>query len=718
MRNGLRSGRAVRVAAWASLGAVIAFGVLVPFIVQTRETAILLQNTFGYLLPILLTVVAGLVLCTTGRCRGVELRFWILLTAAASLLFVGETFWTYNAVWGTPTGTPITSPAILLYLAAIALFFFMAVTLSTTGGRSLAHRFGFYLDVAAGVVAFVPAVFLFWTYWAFEAVPDRAYSAAIAAVWVVFGLSMFTAMLAIVVGWKASPWRSWERMIVFSMMLYGLVMTTFPSWYPGVLSAGAAQPDLYTVGLGAGFHILFIGAVYRITADPSQQAVGWSPVRIGPPTASRYWPIAMCLVLVLIGYKAWLLTGQPEAPVVAGSAVVLGILLVTRGWFAELELAYHRRASLHDPHTTAYSSRYLHRTLSELLERDNRTELSLALIRIEDVGTQEGGACVSDAIRCAAALAGEHLGREHGVFRLGADELAVLYRGSADQVQVLVNDLASALSPLDRSYGGAIDLFVGLASHPTHAASATELVSRAREASLMSAGRVRSGVSVWSEHCPATVALGSLQGRQQSWRSREAVIQLADAFDRHASPGGHARAVARLAELVSVQIGLAEEDIEDVTLAAFVHDIGRVATAGSTPCLRRLPGAATCADTRDRVEAGVAILESLRLPEVANMVKHQYERWDGSGWPDGLSGTGIPLGSRILAACDVMHLLLIGDDHHPALPLSQAMEALAREAGASLDPEIVRVLGRVLSDGLLADEMLEPTLPAVVGRSA
>src|SRR5258708_14883945 len=92
---------------------------------------------------------------------------------------------------------------------------------------------------------------------------------------------------------------------------------------------------------------------------------------------------------------------------------------------------------------------------------------------------------------------------------------------------------------------------------------------------------------------------------------------------------------------------------------------------------------------------GAEILEEVDFPyPVAPIVRAHHERWDGSGYPFGLKGEQIPIGARILTAVDCLDALASDRQYRRALPLDEAMEKVASEAGTTLDPQVVEVLAR------------------------
>jgi HD-GYP domain-containing protein (c-di-GMP phosphodiesterase class II) len=80
------------------------------------------------------------------------------------------------------------------------------------------------------------------------------------------------------------------------------------------------------------------------------------------------------------------------------------------------------------------------------------------------------------------------------------------------------------------------------------------------------------------------------------------------------------------------------------------------------------------------------------------LVRHEHERWDGAGYPDGLAGEDIPLGSRIILACDALHAMISDRPYRPALSHETAIEELRRNAGTQFDPRVVDALLALLEE--------------------
>ena len=157
----------------------------------------------------------------------------------------------------------------------------------------------------------------------------------------------------------------------------------------------------------------------------------------------------------------------------------------------------------------------------------------------------------------------------------------------------------------------------------------------------------------------------------------------------------HLRRVKVYALEIGEELGLDETALQALRAAALLHDIGKLAIPEH---IISKPGRLT-PDEFDKVKThprvGAEILERVRFPyPAAPIVRSHHEKWDGSGYPDGLSREEIPVGARILAAVDCLDALASDRPYRRALPLEEAIETIVEESGKSYDPKVVEVLKR------------------------
>ena len=156
----------------------------------------------------------------------------------------------------------------------------------------------------------------------------------------------------------------------------------------------------------------------------------------------------------------------------------------------------------------------------------------------------------------------------------------------------------------------------------------------------------------------------------------------------------HLRRVRVYALELGARMGLSALDLQSLRAAALLHDIGKLAVP---EYIISKPGKLTLEEfekMKVHPVVGAQILEQVQFPyPVAPIVLSHHEKWDGSGYPKGLKGEEIPLGSRILSAVDCLDALASDRQYRRALPLNEAMEIVAGESGRAFDPAVVELLG-------------------------
>ena len=157
----------------------------------------------------------------------------------------------------------------------------------------------------------------------------------------------------------------------------------------------------------------------------------------------------------------------------------------------------------------------------------------------------------------------------------------------------------------------------------------------------------------------------------------------------------HLQRVRTYAVEVAKDMNLPEAEIEALRAAALLHDIGKLAVPEQ---IINKPGKLSPEEfEKMKVHplVGAEILERVAFPyPVAPIVRSHHEKWDGSGYPEGLAGEQIPMGARILAAVDCLDALASHRQYRQALPLSEAMARLKEKSGTWFDPRVVEILER------------------------
>ena len=165
---------------------------------------------------------------------------------------------------------------------------------------------------------------------------------------------------------------------------------------------------------------------------------------------------------------------------------------------------------------------------------------------------------------------------------------------------------------------------------------------------------------------------------------------------------GHARRVAFYADLIATRLCLSREEREHVRLAAFLHDIGKVGAASDLLAGNVMPEPERLESIHDHPAIGEKLLLPLGLAiPVATTVRHHHERYDGTGYPDGLVADDIPLAARIIAVVDAFDAMTCERPYREARSREEAIAELRREARGQFDPNLVDLFCALAEGGAL-----------------
>jgi HD domain len=176
------------------------------------------------------------------------------------------------------------------------------------------------------------------------------------------------------------------------------------------------------------------------------------------------------------------------------------------------------------------------------------------------------------------------------------------------------------------------------------------------------------------------------------------VDALAAAIDmRDGYTAEHSAEVVELASRVGRRLELEAASLVELECAARLHDVGKI---GVPDEILRKPGPLEDNEwttiKRHPVKGAEVLSRIPGLEVVATIVRFHHERWDGSGYPDGLAGEAIPLASRVISACDAFRAMTTNRPYRDAMDPSQALEELEEHSGSQFDPTVVHALLEVL----------------------
>ena len=159
---------------------------------------------------------------------------------------------------------------------------------------------------------------------------------------------------------------------------------------------------------------------------------------------------------------------------------------------------------------------------------------------------------------------------------------------------------------------------------------------------------------------------------------------------------GHSKRVAQYALIIAKELGLVDDELETLKHTALLHDIGKI---GISEAILLKPGSLTEEEFRcikSHPVVGAHILQSIEfLKEVRQQLRYHHERFDGRGYPEGLSAEEIPLGSRIISVADTFDAITSTRPYRKGMLPEFAIEEIKKNSGSQFDPRIVEAFLKV-----------------------
>jgi cyclic di-GMP phosphodiesterase len=276
----------------------------------------------------------------------------------------------------------------------------------------------------------------------------------------------------------------------------------------------------------------------------------------------------------------------------------------------------------------------------------------------------------------------------------GADlvtQLLEIEPNAAVLMLTAVNDAASATVCMQR---GALDYL----TKPVDLTDLTHAITRAlrRRETMIETAKINHWLKEEVAVRTAELRIERANLEQVSVATLEALVNALEAKEPYLR--GHSARVADFAAMVAAELGMGDEQVELIRTGGRLHDIGKI---GIREAILNKHGPLTDEEfehVKSHPVTGSDILAPLTyLGPVINYVRSHHERWDGRGYPDGLAGTAIPMGARIIGAVEIYDALTTSRPYQEKMTPELAVERLRDLAGTVIDPEVHRALQQVVA---------------------
>jgi diguanylate cyclase (GGDEF)-like protein len=579
---------------------------------------------------------------------------WLLIGLGGASWTLGETYFT-AALWNLHN-IPVPSPADAGYLAFPPLVFAGFVLLA----RRRIHRLSasVWMDSAAAAlaVAGVSAAVVFDP--VLHSVGGSPADVATNLAYPVADMLLLGLLVGVVAlsGWRLT--RTWSLLAVGVIVFWiadslYLIQSASDSYTPG---------GVYDVGWWGGITLLaaaaWMGRDDRAVVPAREQTI-LLPLTFG----------IMALGVLIAGDLGASNVNVLAVALAGGSLIAIGLRLYVTFRHNERILSGSRKAARTDSLTALPNRRALTDDLAAALTvADDGRPVVLVMFDLDGFKSYNdtfGHPAGDDLLRRLSARLATAIRGRGTVYRLGGDEFCALIHPHAELAQPIIDAAQSALT--EHGQGFTVGCSYGALTLPREAATPNDALALADRRMYNDKHR----------------------GRQSASRQSADVLVRALA-ERIPDLEGHLSDVATLAGGTAERLGLELDEVEVIQRAAELHDIGKVAIPDA---ILQKPAALDESEMtfmRRHPIIGERILAAApSLAPSAPLVRATHEWFNGTGYPDGLVGDHIPLGSRIIAVCDAFEAMTSYRPYRKTLTPPQAEDELRRSVGTQFDPVVV-----------------------------
>jgi diguanylate cyclase (GGDEF)-like protein len=417
----------------------------------------------------------------------------------------------------------------------------------------------------------------------------------------------------------------------------------------------------------------------------------------------------------LAGASAALVAGRPPEPLRWDRGDELGTIATSLDAVGGTMTAMRARIdglALKDPLTGVLNHRGLHDALHDTLDgaRDRGEKVAVVVLDIdhfEELNDGAGHAAGDEALRIAARMLEGELRPGDVCGRIGGDEfLLALPDSDAWGAERVVERLRSALASVSEAAGEpgapALTFSAGIAEFPRDARDQIGLMRLADGALYRAKRSGRNRCVVYSSFVDAPLSLQEEAERARTAGLANTVYALARAVDlKDGYTHQHSARVAQYAAVLGREMGMSEEEIDQLRTAGILHDVGKVGVADAVLLKPARLTDDEFLEMQRHSTLGRDIIQGAGLPEIAEWVLYLHERWDGRGYPDKLEGEEIPLASRVLGVADAFEAMTSSRLYRRGMAVEKALDELERAAGEQFDPAVAHRMVHLVRSGAI-----------------
>ena len=661
-----------------------------------------------FLVPIALAALAAERAYAVGK-PGIERRAWGLLSITVAVLLLSEGYYSWYQVFISAAGPK--SPSVFDALNVVAALM-IALGIAQLAGVGRLPRAGWLRFVFDGVA------FSAVTFAAIYHFMVRPLAGGIvrweSARWTAYslvGVLVLVGAVWLVANTRPGGERHLVGLVSLALGIFASGMLLWPMWRAGASAGGNGVLDALVAAVYLlGYYVLMMAGFTRLR-DKDQ---AWRLANSRMVSTEGVWASTLLSLYVLAGvglmgmwvYRALGIGGEVEIYLFCGIVATLG--LVARTGVTAIETVIARSEADVDAVTGVLGGGTFLRHVEAAISRADRRGESVSLIVFDVDGFSRGNALLGRAggdavLRDIATVTSKVAAGRGELFRVSADEFSIVCPLAEANAVVLATEVLGAIRGLSPVGDLRLSASVGVVGRDSTGCTRDELVRRADAARAWAKYHGKGQVVRFD---PRIVRALGVEERLREHDDRtgielaRALVSAADARDPRNYY--HARNVAALAVILSEALGLGHDHVRRIELAAMLHDVGKLGLIDSL-LADVLRTARQQMAAREHAAFGEMLVTSVGVPGLAQWVRHHHERWDGAGYPDGLSGEGVPLESRIIALADAYDAMTSSARSRRPMSRGAALQEIDLGMGSRFDPAIaekfIEVVGVTASLG-------------------
>lgn len=490
------------------------------------------------------------------------------------------------------------------------------------------------------------------------------------------------------------------------------VKSIFQEWIKNYLNTNLKKIEfIVCIIVYAEIAIILLG---RTISSDSVRFLGQLHAFIALYFAYRFGFLGLCVILSFslseityitflfaIDKDAFLLPGLTSKFITCLSTSIVSVLSNNQ----EIQKQKLEKLAITDELTDVYNLRHFNEKIDKIIEESKSGNTSVGLIFIDidnfkNYNDIYGHTTGDKVLKSTASIIKYAVNYNHCVYRYGGDEFAVLLpNADLSSTKIIADNIKHLFEEQKNSYfgeslGKQITLSMGLSEYPNMALTIEELIQQADMALYHSKNLGKNKIHFYQDVI-SRIRRNISSDHQNIISVFKTLLSTISAKDRYTH--GHSERVSNYACMIGEELKMSLSEIYTLQYAGLLHDIGKIEIPKSILNKTGKLSNEEYEIIKLHPVYSANILEPLEeMDQLIDFVKHHHEKFDGSGYPNGLSGKEISLGARIICIADSFDAMLSKRPYSTDMKIDEALNELIKSSGTHFDPLIVEVFVKIV----------------------